>query len=226
MGATVVEPARGSSRRMRLPRVPILSDLDGTLIDSKASVVAAFRWWVALRGLPENTLERIAFGRTSTDAAAVLAPDLDPIREGALLDKRQAEHTRGVVALAGALELLTDHDRLAVITSCPRRVAEARLRAAGLPTPRVRLTPECWQRGKPDPEPFLRGAEALGVAPSACLVLEDSPSGVEAGLRAGMRVIGLLTTHGAAELPGATAYVRSLIDLPDALRRLGVRGSR
>ena len=66
---------------MKFPPVPILSDLDGTLIDSKASVVAAFKRWTELRGLPGDTVARIPLGRTSTDAAAVLAPHLDCIEE-------------------------------------------------------------------------------------------------------------------------------------------------
>ena len=206
---------------MKLPPLPILSDLDGTLIDSKASVVAAFRWWAESKGLPADTASRIPFGRTSTDAAAVLAPHLDHIKEGALLDQRQEQDTDGVIALDGASELLSSHDNLAIVTSCPRRLAEARLKAAKLPTPRFLITPECWSRGKPDPEPYLRGAQALGAAPEACIVLEDAPSGVESGVRAGMRVIGILTTHTAQQLSAATCLIKSLRELPDALRSVG-----
>ena len=142
---------------MKLPTVAILSDLDGTLIDSKASVIAAFRWWANLRGLPSDTVRRIPFGRTSTDAAAVLARHLDCVTEGGLLDRRQEEDTHGVVALEGARELLSVHQPIAVVTSCPRPLALARLRAAGLPVPSHLVTPEDWTRGKPDPEPYLRG---------------------------------------------------------------------
>lgn len=205
---------------MILPRVPILSDLDGTLIDSKASVVAAFRWWAKLRGLPEDTVARIPFGRTSTDAAAVLAPHLNCTVEGRLLDERQEKDTEGVVALAGAKEFLATHHPLAVVTSCPRPLAEARLKAADLPLPKVLLTPESWLRGKPDPEPYQRGAESLGIAPTECVVLEDAPSGVQSGIRAGMRVIAVLTTHRAEQLPGAACYIKSLVELPNAFESM------
>lgn len=205
---------------MKLPPVAILSDLDGTLIDSKASVVAAFRWWTEMRGLPEDTVSRIPFGRTSTDAAAVLAPALDCVEEGALLDERQAQDTQGVVALDGAYELLSEHRKLAVVTSCPCRLAEARLRATGLPKPLILVTPECWSRGKPHPEPYLRGAELLGETPQNCIVLEDAPSGIESGIGAGMKVIALLTTHPAEQLTQATHHIRSLYELPRVLRLL------
>src|SRR3954471_3559767 len=136
----------------------ILSDLDGTLIDSSASIVAAFRWWAELRGLSPSLVDRIPFGRTSADGVADLAPHLNAEAEGRLLDARQAEDTVGVVALHGAADLLRSHERLAIVTSGLRPLAEARLRAAGLPLPRVLITPELWTRGKPDPEPFLLGA--------------------------------------------------------------------
>ncbi len=48
---------------------------------------------------------------------------------------------------------------------------------------------------KPDPEVFLRAAEALGVPPAECVVFEDSHTGVQAGIAAGMRVVGVATTH-------------------------------
>lgn len=200
------------------PAVPILSDLDGTLIDSSASVVAAFRWWAKRRGLPLDTAERIPFGRTSADAAAALAPWLDAAVEGALLDDRQAADTRGVVAYAGARELLEQTRTLAIVTSCPDCLARARLQAAGLPAPHLLVTPERYRRGKPDPEPYALGAELLGAVRTDCVVLEDSPAGLESGLRAGMRVIALLTTHSRDQLPGAAAYLRTLSELPALLR--------
>ncbi len=49
----------------------------------------------------------------------------------------------------------------------------------------------CISKGKPDPEVFLKGAEAFGVLPSECIVFEDAVAGVEAGKRAGMKVVGI-----------------------------------
>jgi mannitol-1-/sugar-/sorbitol-6-phosphatase len=209
---------------MELPDLPILSDLDGTLIDSTRSVVAAFRWWAARRGLRADIVDRLPFGRTSADAAAMLAPHLDAVQEGALLDDRQAQDTDGVVAFDGAGDLLASARRLAVVTSGPERLAAARLRAAGLPRPPFLVTPECWTRGKPDPEPYLVGARVLGVLPRDCVVLEDAPAGVESGRAAGMRVIAMLTTHRREALPGASAYLESLRQLPGALHSLAVEG--
>ena len=208
---------------MRLPNIPILSDLDGTLIESKHSVVAAFRWWAELRGLSMDIVDSIPYGRTSTDAAAVLAPHLDSVIEGRLLDDRQAELTEGVVAFPGALELISTHPQFAIVTSGPLRLAKARISAAGLPLPRHLATPELWRRGKPDPEPYLVGAALLGVRPEECVVLEDAPAGVESGIKAGMRVIGILSSHTAEQLAGATLRIGTLAELPEALAMLAVR---
>lgn len=56
-------------------------------------------------------------------------------------------------------------------------------------------------RGKPDPEIFLKAARSIGVDPSECIVFEDSVNGIIAARRAGMKVVGLTTTHKAEELP-------------------------
>jgi HAD superfamily hydrolase (TIGR01509 family) len=66
------------------------------------------------------------------------------------------------------------------------------------------------ERGKPFPDVFLKAAELVGVSPDECVVFEDSTTGVEAGLSAGMRVVGLATTHG--ELPGVSLLIKDFAD--------------
>ena len=86
-------------------------------------------------------------------------------------------------------------DRWAIVTSGSNRLARGRLAYVGLPAPRVLVTAEDVKDGKPAPEPYLMGAERLGVAAEACVVIEDAPAGILAGKRAGMRVIGVAATH-------------------------------
>ena len=74
--------------------------------------------------------------------------------------------------------------------------------------------------GKPHPEGFLRAAAQLGVAPSACVVVEDAPAGVAAGRAAGARVVGVTTTHPADALQDADLVVPDLRGLEDVLRRV------
>src|SRR6185437_348835 len=98
-----------------------------------------------------------------------------------------------VVAYPGAAELLAGPIPIAVVTSGSTALATARLRGAGLEPPAVLITADSIKRGKPDPEPFLLGAEGLGIDPARCLVLEDAPAGIASGLAAGMPVVAFRT---------------------------------
>lgn len=61
--------------------------------------------------------------------------------------------------------------------------------------PRAFVTSDLCSKGKPDPEPYLKGAELSHADVSRCIVVEDAPPGVLSGKRAGARVLGLRTTH-------------------------------
>jgi sugar-phosphatase len=192
----------------------VLSDLDGVLVDSHASIMRAWRWFAERHGLGSGAVETIEQGRPSGEVIAALAPHADAGAEARALDLRQAEDTDGVIALPGAADLLAAFgpQRVAIVTSCTAPLAEARLRAAGLAAPPVLVTADLLARGKPDPEGYLRAARELGADPADCVVLEDAPAGVEAGRSAGMRVVGLLTTHGPDELTRAHERVASVAE--------------
>ena len=110
------------------------------------------------------------------------------------------------------------------MTSATQRLLLARLAAAGLPVPERLISGEMVVHGKPDPEPYRRGAEILGKAAADCLVIEDAPSGVRAGVAAGCPVLGVLGTYGAQELhaAGANWVVRSLEQVGVAVREDGL----
>jgi mannitol-1-/sugar-/sorbitol-6-phosphatase len=112
-----------------------------------------------------------------------------------------------VVALPGSRELLSmlPNDRWAVVTSATRPLAESRLRVAGLPIPKFFLTSNDIVNGKPDPEPYLKGAALLGLSASDCVVVEDVPAGIRSGKGAGARVIAFTTTVATSELRAAGA---------------------
>lgn len=190
----------------------VLSDLDGVLVDSHVSIMRTWNWWAARHGIEDGVIEAVQHGRPSGEVVAGLRPDLDAAAESRAIDLRQAEDTDGVVALPGAAELFARFapGSLAVVTSCTVPLATSRLRAAGLEHPPVLVTPERLGRGKPDPEGYLLAASELGADPADCVVLEDAPAGVEAGRAAGMRVVGVLTTHTAQELVAAHERVRSV----------------
>jgi mannitol-1-/sugar-/sorbitol-6-phosphatase len=193
----------------------ILSDLDGVLVDSHASIMRAWRWWGDAHGVAAQAIESVQQGRPSGEVIAALAPGLDAGAESRAIDLRQAGDTDGVIALPGARELFAGSDPVAIVTSCTVPLATARLRAAGLAMPAVLVTPDRLSRGKPDPEGYLLAARELGAAPADCVVLEDAPAGIQAGRAAGMHVVGITTTHDPAELeahelaPSVAAWLAS-----------------
>lgn len=117
-------------------------------------------------------------------------PDVDIAEEARQFHATELVDTEGVVAIAGIEALLAglDPDAWAIVTSAPRELAKVRLRAAGLPVPKILVAAEDVGRGKPDPEGFLKAAQLLGVPIADCLVFEDSPAGVAAGKAAGAHV--------------------------------------
>jgi sugar-phosphatase len=193
----------------------LLCDLDGTLVESRASVEAAWRRWADRAGLEPGTVLARTFAGPSREVIASLAPWLDAASEAAVVDGWQVDDAVGAWALPGALDLMLSapRGRLAIVTSCSRALALARLEAAGLPVPPVLVTAEMVSAGKPDPEGYLRAAGALGVPAGDCLVVEDAPAGVRAAVAAGMRVIAVATTHPAAELVEAERIVTTLFGL-------------
>ena len=96
------------------------------------------------------------------------------------------------------------------MTSATRRLAEARLGAAGITPPAEFINADLVVNGKPDPEPYRKGAELLGFAAQDCLVIEDSVSGATAGRAAGCKVLVTTRSHPIEELTAADWIVESL----------------
>ncbi|HTR75852.1 MAG TPA: HAD-IA family hydrolase [Solirubrobacterales bacterium] len=197
----------------------ILADLDGTLIDSVASGRRAWSALARRRGLDEEETFRLAMGRPTRETIALLVPEGERDAEQELLDRDEVEDAGSVVAYPGARELLAGQIPIAVVTSGSTELATARLRGAGLGVPEVMVTADSISTGKPDPEPFLLGARALGVEPGRCLALEDAPSGISAALAAGMPVVAFRTSHAGHELSGATVVLDSLAEAVARLLR-------
>ena len=188
----------------------LLVDLDGTLVDSSGPVRRAWDAFAARHNLDADAVNRFAHGRPSRETVRLLAPHAAHDLEAALVERAEVSDTDGVIALPGALDLLRSDRRLAIVTSCSTALAATRLRAAGLPMPRAIVTADDVMRGKPDPACFLIGARRLGVDPDRCVVLEDAPAGIEAGLAAGATVIALRTTHADDALGAAHAIIDDL----------------
>jgi sugar-phosphatase len=114
--------------------------------------------------------------------------------------------------MPGAIELIQaiPDGRWGVVTSGRRHLATGRLQLAGIPIAKVMIAADDVANGKPHPEPYLKGAAALAVAPSECLVIEDAPAGIRAAQAGGMKVIALTSTYPASALSEADVVISSL----------------
>lgn len=190
----------------------ILFDLDGVLVDSTASVARQWALWAKEHNVPVEEAIHAAHGRRTLETIRLIAPHLDAEAETLLLEAREADDADAMKRVNGSLELLSSlpPQRWAVVTSGTRYLATRRLQRNGLPAPVAFVTADEVTQGKPHPEPYLKGAELLGVPPRECLVFEDAPAGIEAARAAGMTAIAVATTYPAADLAHAAAVVKDL----------------
>ena len=205
----------------------ILFDIDGTLVDSTGAVERAWQAFTAAHGIDVDTLLTVSHGRRSADTIADFLPE--PEREAAVaeLDALELADLDDIVPLPAVAELLTSlpRRRWAAVTSGNRVLMERRLHAAGLPGPDVLVTAEDVAEGKPHPEGFLLAARRLGFAPERCLVIEDAPPGIAAGLAAGATVLAVATSHDRGSLIDATIVVGTLEEITVTVTSQGLRVS-
>ena len=187
----------------------VIFDCDGTLVDSEPLARRAWderlaRYGYTVReadyggllGLPYERshaffAERVPglppagafWAEYSGTLFALIDDELEPFDDA--LETVRELHERGV--------------RVAVASSSPRARLDRTLRRAGLTDAfAVSVAGDEIANGKPAPDMFLAAAERLGVAPEDCVVIEDSPPGVAAGVAAGMRTLAVARTPGAA----------------------------
>jgi HAD superfamily hydrolase (TIGR01509 family) len=201
----------------------VLWDVDGTLIDSREYHWLSWHGALAAENF-EITREQfeLTFGRRNEEILGAYFPDYDAseiARVGEVKEVAYRELVRagGIELLPGVrgwLERLRAEGWLqALASSAPRLNLDAIVSALGLEHFFSAVaSAEDVTEGKPSPRVFLAAASKLRVEPSACVVVEDAPAGTEAARRAGMRSIGILSSHG--EL-NADIVVRTLEELPE-----------
>jgi mannitol-1-/sugar-/sorbitol-6-phosphatase len=198
--------------------------MDGILISSLGSVERSWHTWAASRGVDPTLAIHTAHGCRAIETIRILRPDLDDIAELKVIEDIEIADEDGLAVLPGVLQLLAaiPTGRWTVVTSATNRLARARLAAGGITHPERFITADAVTQGKPNPEPFLKGAEILGLPPTDCVVFEDSASGTKAGRAAGCTVIGTTFSHRIDELGAAHYLVTDLTGiavnvLPDGI---------
>jgi sugar-phosphatase len=216
----------------------LLFDMDGTLVDSTALVERTWADFAARRGISMNRVIAFAHGRPTAETVSHFVSD--PFlarRETDLITTAESADVDGVVEIPGAADMLAQlsDQPWAIVTSAGRPVALARLEAAGLPLPRVLVTPEDTLRGKPAPDGYEAAARILGVDVTRCIIFEDAGPGVAAGRAAGATVV-VVGQHVGSEsndLPRIADFVGVKVSgrrvklgrpRPDTFSRPGVAG--
>jgi len=192
----------------------ILFDMDGTLIDSTASVQKAWEYWGSLHqhlNIPE--ILHSSHGIRTIDNLRRYNPE---IPEGDLqarvnefemsivksAKEAEARGETGIVLLPGVKEILQSlgDKHWAISTSATHAYADGALEAVHITEPPVFVTADDVPRGKPFPDPYLIAARQLGVDVTKCIVVEDAPSGVMSGKAAGAKVVAVCTSHTAERM--------------------------
>ena len=197
-------------------RRAVLFDVDGTLIDALAGQRRIWHEWAERFDLDPSLVYETALRTRPVDTVSELLPGRDPAPLVAVFDQLEnveAEHGP-LTGIDGAALLLASLEpgNWALVTSNAERRVSVRFRRLGLPLPGVIVDNLATRAGKPSPDPYLLAAHRLGVDPRDCLVIEDAPSGVAAGLAAGMTT---WSVNGELPVAGAHRHFRALADAAD-----------
>jgi sugar-phosphatase len=190
----------------------LLFDMDGVLVSSLGSVERSWQTWAERNGLDARETIKTAHGMRAIETMRKMLPDGDHDAELTIVEELEMADTEGLKVLDGVLSILEilPQKYWTIVTSATERLARSRLAFAGISVPKRIITADMVANGKPHPEPYLRGAEILGLAPEDCIVIEDSTSGSKAGHAAGCKVLATTFSHRVDQLTAADWIVESL----------------
>jgi len=198
-------------------------DMDGVLVDSNPTHKIALKQFCEKHGydLSEKDLREKIYGRTNRDWLLNLFGNLNEETIKAYAEEKEAlfrELYVDIKPLNGLHPFLEKLDAAeiprAIATSAPRANVDFTISRTHIERffPII-LDDSFVTKGKPDPQIYLKSAEALGIKPDRCVVFEDSLSGVTAAKRAGCKVVGVTTTHTREELADTDLNIDNFKDL-------------
>lgn len=202
-------------------KIAVIFDMDGVICHTNPFHSKAFREFFSKRDLAP-TDEEFAQHMYGKSNSYILSHFLKRVIEGEELLQMEDEkeslfrqiYQPYIEPISGIVEFMQDLKAngadLGVATSAPRANLELILSKVQIrPILGSILASENVKKHKPDPEVYLTSAQNLGVTPDQCVVFEDSFSGVSAALNAGMRVVGVLSSHTIEELPPCNLYIEN-----------------
>ena len=197
----------------------LLFDFDGVIVHTEPEYDRFFETLVRDMRLPvEHFAERLK-GKRLVEALEMEFPQFSPEQKGRIIEAtRRFELSMNLPLVSGVLDFIRKSKargcKVGLVTSSIEPKMEVALGKLGLAQGVFDTVVMAGriERGKPDPMCYLLAADDLGVPPGDCIVFEDSLAGVQAGLAAGMTVVGL-TGKGGGRMAGMCDY---LLDVPHA----------
>ncbi len=195
-----------------MKKIGIIFDMDGVLINSTPFHKLAIHQFCAKynKNLSEEELRKYIWGRTNREWIGHLFEN--KITDAQIQQYAEEKenlfrnlYEKDIVELKGLTSFLThlclEHTAIAIGTSAPAANVQFVFKKTGIGHFFDAVLDETFvTEGKPNPEIYLKAAKVLNFDPKNCIVFEDSLSGIEAGQRAGCKVVGVMTTHTAEEL--------------------------
>ncbi|KAL2889754.1 (DL)-glycerol-3-phosphatase 1 [Ceratocystis lukuohia] len=187
-----------------------LFDMDGTIIDSTEAIVNHWKVVGEEIGISAEVILQTSHGRRSYDMFKIIKPEIASWDYVCEIEGRIPEKWGdSAVEIPGARDLINvlikNGAPWAIVTSGTKPLVSGWTKRLNLPEPKVLVTAESVDNGKPDPQCYLMGREKLAMADTdkQILVLEDSPAGIRSGKAAGCKVVGLVTSHTAEQVAAA-----------------------
>lgn len=205
--------------------IAVIFDMDGVICHTNPYHSLAFREFFAKWNLSPTEEEFAAhmFGKSNSYILShffnrpISGEELTVLEneKEALFRKIYEPYIEPIAGLIDFINDLKEHNvKLGVATSAPFENLDLILKKLPLRDKMSSiLASEDVKKHKPNPEVYLKSAQNLGLPPEHCVVFEDSYSGVTAALNAGMKVVGVLTSHTAAELPPCNLYIQDYMDI-------------
>lgn len=215
----------------------LIFDMDGTLLDNNRYHLKAWRTFLGRHGVAlsdEEYLTRVSGVNSAETIRRVLGKELSDQDVQRLQAEKESQyrsyitgHLEPVAGLTGFLdEMRKAGIPMGVATSAPEENIAFTLEGLGVADYFGVVTgADMVRRAKPDPEIFIVTARRLGVSPRACIIFEDSVSGLEAARAASMRIVALRTAHTTQELKGADLLIDDYrgLELPTLQKLLDLR---
>jgi beta-phosphoglucomutase len=203
----------------------VIFDMDGVIVDSNPTHTIALRKFCEMHGhrLTDEELKSKVYGRANKDwLPDIFGDQMTPAEYKKLADEKEALFRKLfepiIQPLNGLIYFLENLRKnkipLAVASSAPPENVEFTLdKTFTKKYFAIILNESDIEKGKPDPEIYLKAASLLNISPENCIVFEDSLAGVEAAKNAGCKVIGVTTTHAKKEFFGTDLVIDDFTDL-------------